>query len=384
VSRFLAPAVALAAVVLVGALAPAASSDDVRILGAADDGLVLQTVPPRAAAAGARAALAARPDDAGLAVEIARADIDRARRDSDPRYLGYAQAALRRWWDEPNPPHDVLVLRATLRQSNHEFGPALADLAVALRQDPDDPQAWLTQSVLLLLRGDFASARRSCAPLARLASDLVAAACVAGVDGTTGRARPAYDALSRALARARGDEAATRVWAMTLLAELAARLGLPDAAERRYRAALAAAPPDAYLLASYADFLLDAGRAAEVVALLAGQTAVDNLLLRLVEAEAAAGTRELSAHRDELAARYRASRERGDQLHLREEARFLLHVMRDARAALPLARRNFEIQREPGDVRILLEAAEAAGDQAAAQPARDWLAASGFEGSPIR
>ena len=58
-SRFLAPAVALAAVVLVGALAPAASSDDVRILGAADDGLVLQTVPPRAAAAGARAALAA-------------------------------------------------------------------------------------------------------------------------------------------------------------------------------------------------------------------------------------------------------------------------------------------------------------------------------------
>src|SRR5262249_7270661 len=98
----------------------------------------------------------------------------------------------------------------------------------------------------------------------------------------------------------------------------------------------------------------------------------------------ATGARDFAAHRDELAARYRASRERGDQLHLREEARFLLHVMRDARAALPLARRNFEIQREPGDVRILLEAARAAGDEAAAQPARDWLAASGFEGSPIQ
>jgi len=384
VSRLIAPAVALAAVVLVGALAPAASSDDVRVLGPADDGLVLQSVPARAADARARAALAARPDDVGLAVEIARADIDRARRESDPRYLGYAQAALGRWWNAPAPPHDVLVLRATIRQSNHEFGPALADLAVALRQDPDDPQAWLTQSVLLLLRGDFASARRSCSALSRLTSDLVAAACFAGVDGTTGRARPAYDALARALSRSRGDDAGTRAWALTLLAELAARLGLPDAAERRYRAALAAAPPDAYLLASYADFLLDAGRAAEVVTLLADKVPVDNLLLRLVEAEALAGAPGFAAHRDELAARYRASRERGDQLHLREEARFLLHVAHDARAALPLARRNFEIQREPGDVRILLEAAQAAGDDAAAQPARDWLAASGFEGSPVR
>jgi Tfp pilus assembly protein PilF len=383
VSRFLAPAVALAVVVLVGTLAPA-TSDDVRVLGPADDAVVLQAVPPRAADARARAALAARPDDVGLAVEIARADIDRARRDSDPRYLGYAQAALRRWWDEPTPPHDVLVLRATIRQSNHEFAPALADLAAALRQDPDDPQAWLTQSVLLLLRGDFAGARRSCAPLARLTTDLVAAACVAGVDGITGHAHSGYDALARALGRARGDDPGTRAWALTLLAELAARLGLPDAAERRYRAALAAAPPDAYLLASYADFLLDAGRPAEVVTLLADKTSVDNLLLRLVEAEERAGARAASEHRNELAARYRASRDRGDQLHLREEARFLLHVMRDARTALPLAQKNFEIQREPGDVRILLEAAQAAGAEGAAQPARDWLVASGFEGTPIR
>src|SRR5262249_6514259 len=292
------------------------------------------------------------PDDVALAVGIARADIDRARRDSDPRYLGYAQAALRRWWDLPSPPHDVLVLRATIRQSNHEFAPALADLAAALHEDPDDPQAWLTQSVLLLLRADFDGARKSCAPLARLTSDLVASACLAGVDGVTGHARRAYDALARALGRSRGDDAGTRAWALTLQAELAARLGLADAAERHYRAALAAASPDAYLLASFADFLLDAGRPAEVVMLLADDVGVDTRLLRLVGAETAPGGGAASAHMDERAGRYRASRDRGDQLHLREEARFRLRVEHDPREALRLARANFDIQREPGDVRI--------------------------------
>ena len=49
-----------------------------------------------------------------------------------------------------------------------------------------------------------------------------------------------------------------------------------------------------------------------------------------------------------------------------------------------LAAENYRVQREPRDARILLEAALAAGDAAAAQPARDWLAASGFEDARLR
>ncbi len=40
---------------------------------------------------------------------------------SDPRYLSYAEAALGPFWDLPSPPNDVLVLRATVRQSVHDF-----------------------------------------------------------------------------------------------------------------------------------------------------------------------------------------------------------------------------------------------------------------------
>jgi hypothetical protein len=51
----------------------------------------------------------------------------------------------------------------------------------------------------------------------------------------------------------------------------------------------------------------------------------------------------------------------------------------DARGALRLAAENYRLQREPRDARILMEAALAANEHAAAQPALDWLRTSGYE-----
>ena len=45
----------------------------------------------------------------------------------------------------------------------------------------------------------------------------------------------------------------------------------------------------------------------------------------------------------------------------------------DAGRALALAQSNFAVQREPADARILMEAALAARQPAAAAPAREWL-----------
>ena len=70
-----------------------------------------------------------------------------------------------------------------------------------------------------------------------------------------------------------------------------------------------------------------------------------------------------------MAARFEAYTQRGSELFGREEARFLLHLADDPEAALAAAQRNFERQREPADVRILLEAARAARKPAAAAPA---------------
>jgi hypothetical protein len=66
-------------------------------------------------------------------------------------------------------------------------------------------------------------------------------------------------------------------------------------------------------------------------------------------------------------------------VHQREQARFELYLRGDARSALALARRNWEVQKEPADMRILLETALAAGDKAAAKPVLDWIGAHGVQ-----
>ena len=74
-----------------------------------------------------------------------------------------------------------------------------------------------------------------------------------------------------------------------------------------------------------------------------------------------------------------ASRARGDTVHQREEARYALALNGDAAMALELARRNFAVQREPADVRVLVEAALAARDAAVVREVREWLAETGLQ-----
>jgi hypothetical protein len=106
------------------------------------------------------------------------------------------------------------------------------------------------------------------------------------------------------------------------------------------------------------------------------QTLNDNLLLRLALAEAQLPDRraDLALHRSELADRFDAAHRRRDKLHLREEARFRLALQNDPQAALQLARADWQVQREPADLRVLFEAAIAAGDADTKREVLGWIA----------
>ena len=322
-----------------------------------------------------RARLREAPRDLPRAVEVARRYIEAGRREADPRYYGYAQAALGPWWNLAAPPPQVRLLRATLLQSEHRFPEALADLAALTAQQPDNAQAWLTRATVDTVRADYAAATRSCARLSSLADELVTAACIANVGAMNGRLAASERLLAAVHARADGsDSPAVDAWVLTMLAEMAQRRGAAAVAEARLRAALRRAPRDTYLRGAYADTLLDAGRHGEAAALLAPHARVDGLLLRHALALRQGGrTRELAPVLAELAARFDAGERRGDGVHLREQARFELALRGDARRALAIARRNWDVQKETADARILLEAALAAHDAAAARPVLDWM-----------
>ncbi|TFW16142.1 hypothetical protein [Duganella callida] len=323
-----------------------------------------------------RAQLQAQPGDLTLASDIARRYIKLARSETDPRYLGYAQAALAPWWALRAPPPQVRLLRATLLQSTHQFTPAIADLKAVLADDPKNPQAWLTLATIQTVQGDYAGATTSCAHVSSLSIELVTVSCIAGVGAATGRAAASEQLLDLTLERSPNAPEELRVWASTTLAEIAQRLGESTLAEQRYRRALTLAPRDSYLLGAYADFLLEQRRPGEVLMLLADQTRIDALLLRRALALQQQGNqrRQLDADIAELTARFEAAMQRGDSVHQREQARFELLLRRDAGRALVLARQNWEVQKEAADARIYLDAALRAGDARAAQPVVAWLA----------
>lgn len=323
-----------------------------------------------------RVQLAANPNDITLATTVARQHIATARRETDPRYFGYAQAALAPWWAMPAPPTEVRLLRATLLQSTHHFPEAMRDLDAIVQLEPDNPQAWLTRATVQTVRGDYEGATTSCARLSNLSTQLVSVTCISSVGAMTGRAAPSERLLELTLQRNAQEDTGMQVWVLTLLAEIAERRGDAKAAEQRYVRALALDPKDSYLIGAYADFLLDQKRPADVLKLVKDQGRIDGLLLRHALAlkqmpGSATALREADA---ELNARFNAAMQRGDTVHQREQARYELHVRGNTKAALALAQSNWAVQKESADMRVLLEAAVQAKDPGAAEQVLKWVA----------
>ena len=355
-----------------------------------DDSVVLEHLPVKPGDPVARelrqlrADLAANPRKRDTALKLAERYFELANAQGDPRYVGYAQAALKPWWDLPSPPLDALVMRAILKQYSHDFSGAMQDLRAATSEDPKNALAWSWRAAIDMVRADYDSARKDCLALQTIVSGLGAIGCLAYLDGTTGKAAAAYRELSAALASEEQPTPEVKVWVLTRLADLSLRQGNAKQAEEHFRAAYFEPINDQYLLGAYADFLLDQGRPDEAIPLVVDWVKSDILLLRLALAEHAVKSPKAAEHIAALKSRFDAAALRGDKLHQQEEARFNLYLLENKEKALALAQENWTLQREPRDARILIEAALAMKDPVAAQPALDWLERSGYEDPGLR
>ena len=386
---------------------PVCAGDPSAVQAPARDDVIVEQLPThlgdaaerraaRLAERAQRTALAQHPREIGLALEAAHDALARGRLNGDPRELGVAQAALAPWWDRPDAPPEVRLVRATVLQSRHEFPAALAELdaVLSLRSGvalPVRAQAELTRSGVQQVLGRFAQAEAGCRHLASAEFQplgasvrLNAQACLAELAGLQGRADLAAAALARLAGAPDANSAATLAgatppgWLTLMRAELAQRRGDP-AAGALFAAALQAGA-DVYTRCAYADWLLEQRRPAEAVRLLYGHEAADPVLLRL-----ALAYRQLHGARSPLTVtattmlgeRYDAALLRGDRSHGREQSRYELELRGDARAALVLAQSNWRVQHEPADAVVLARAAHAAHRDDAAEPLWRFLVDTG-------
>ena len=337
---------------------------------------MLETVPAAAATqklAAVRSRVAEHPEDLQSALALAQGYLDIGRADADPRFVSYAEATLAPWLKREHPDPAVLTLAATALQYLHRFNEALHLLDQALALQTFNTEAWLTKATILQVQGHFDEARQACRRLIQTSGHLVALTCLTGVNSLTGKLAPSYAALRSVFTDDPRLAAPVRVWILNQLADMAQRAGDDIAAEGYFKAALHANPADAYTKAEYADLLLRRGRASEVLQLLQGDEQQDNLLLRLAIAATRLRTREAARLSGEFQARYEAARRDGDMTHLREQARFLLEVRGNGPAALEIAARNWNVQREPADVRIYCAAAAFTGSAMELRRLREWI-----------
>jgi Tfp pilus assembly protein PilF len=343
---------------------------------------VLQNVPSDPAVVEMKA-LRARFDEAPrnlpAAMQLAGAYLDYGRQVGDAHYAGYAEAVIAPWLGAPRPPAIALVTQATILQYRHQFSEARSLLEETLALAPRNAQAWLTLATLDMIQGDYEAAAKDCVQVTGNAGVELGLACSANVRSYTGRARQSLALLQHV--EGAGDKVplSYRAWVQGLMAETAERLGDWSLAESHHRQALRLLPQDNFLLVAYADFLLDRGRPAEVLPLLADHAQSDTAFLRLALAHAALHSPDLERYRWIMAARFEALTQRGSDYFGREQARFALELQQDPQTALEMAQRNWHAQREPWDTRLLLEAALAARQPAAAGEALAFLETSKLE-----
>jgi tetratricopeptide (TPR) repeat protein len=327
-----------------------------------------------------RKQLAARPEDVGLRLEIGRRYFDMAMAQGDPRYVGYAIAAIGPLDKLAPDSEGYWLIKGQLQQYSHDFNGALASLKKASELNPQAPEPIAWRAAIDMVQANYTEALGECTRLVPLAHPLYAQGCTAYVEATTGHLRAAYDSLQKDLADAGNSVPPEgKLWTRTRLAEMAIRLQRPDEAEQHFKAALALGVTDQFLLGAYSDFLLAQKRPQEVIKLLADWERSDILLLRLALAGKAANDSRARNWADQLRDRFKAAAQRGDRLHEQEAARFELDVEGQPRRGLDYAARNYTQQKEPRDAEILMRTALAANEPKAAEPALAWLKSSNYE-----
>ena len=316
-----------------------------------------------------------------VAIPLAQFYLRQSRLSGDLRYLGYAEAVLAPWVNQDPPAPDVLVLQATLQQSRHEFSASLATLERAFAVRPKDPQALLIRATVLRVLGRYPEAHAACGQFARLVEPRLGALCIQSLRGLNGHLESAYAELERVSSQ--GWLNSEKSWLLSELGEMSIRLGRDADAQRWFQQDLNLVPTDVYVRAAYADSLLRQGRPSEALTLLQGYDSFEPLLLRIAIAQRQLHDPRQAQSGARLRAAFAAETQRGEAVHRREQARFLLEVEDQPKLSLAVATLNWAVQREPDDVLVLVNAAKAAGSPSAAEPALDFVRTQGLSDARV-
>lgn len=319
------------------------------------------------------------PRDAASAAQAARELLERARREREPRFFGYAEALIAPWLQNSSvAAPDLLVLQADIQQNRHDFGSAIATLNRALAANPHDPRARLQRAAVLMVQGEFQAAHADCRDLITHGELAVGSVCMAQSVSATGQEDRGEATIRALLSAGHQFDSPTRAWALASLADFARRRGADSDAEPLLREAMRLEPADDSVRCALADLLLETGAYREVIRITSVERPSLALLVRTAIAQHRLKDPGFAESSRSFLDLIEIDRQRAERAHLREEALYALDVRGDSRTAARLARGNFKVQRESADIRLFARAAFAASDRSGIEELRAWLERTGY------
>jgi len=305
------------------------------------------------------------------------------REKSDPRYFGYAEALILPYLKNINLPEQVYIHWADILQHRHDFSQALEVLNRLANNNSNNSQVYLMRAISHISRAEYQLALDNCKLLFARASHLISMACVSQVKSLTGELRESFLLLEETLQINRHSDREELGWAISLLADMAVRMDDDFTGEQYYRKAIEINQHDYYVLANYADLLLKQKKYRQVITLLNEFTYVDTLLLRLAIAGVKSNNDSTAKYIAELESSYRLMEIRGEDAHLRDQARFYHDVKNDSEKALLLAKKNWRVQKEPADIKLLLGVALTIKNKTELKRGIEWVMSQNLEDAQL-
>jgi Flp pilus assembly protein TadD len=317
-----------------------------------------------------------QPDNVQIATQLAKYYLQQGKRADRDLYLYLAQTTLQHWWEQIDAPAEVLGLRAHIYQAQHEFSLARADLQHLLEQQVNNPSATFNLAMLQQLQGDYSSALQGCKSLLKSQQLILSTLCQASVQSMTGQAQRAYKVLAVMLPKMISD-AQWRQWTLTIMADIAARLGNRPQANNHFQQALAIPSQDAYLNVRYADFLLSQQSPDKLLHYFSTMQTDKALFLRQVHAAQLLERSTLLQHYQPRLRILITELNTGMQNAALDQhpallAYYYLYIVKNASQALFFAKINWQKQKSSEDLYLLWRAALFTQDIASLHEVQQW------------
>lgn len=330
----------------------------------------------------------AQPQNLPTALAYARAVFTLGLTEGDLRWYGSAKAALKPWWTVADLPAEAYFLRGLVKQGFHDFQEGLQDINRAIALEPARAEFWSWRFALHLLLADMSAAQKDIEEMGRLLGAEEAQVYRAVLLYRTGQPLPAVDMLSRALRSASYQDAASQDWLGFHLGEAQRVAGQPAKALAVWGQRLKASPQSHLIRLSLADLLNQQGqyREAKTIAMAATSsnapnspaTLTDALLMQAVLASRGLKDPDEGRLASQLEARLQSQALRQEALIERPKLIYQIAYGRDLKAGLALSIDNWQLQKEPPDALLFVQAALALGQARAAEPVVKWAEKTGY------